>query len=71
MPRLPRLSAKEIIKKLKRGGYVDDRQKGSHVWLKHETLPPTCMPMHDIIGPGLLRQILRETTLSLEDFLEL
>ncbi len=71
MPRLPRISGKEVIKKLKRGGYHEVRQQGSHVRLRHESRPSTSVPLHDIIGPGLLRQILRETDLSPEEFARL
>jgi predicted RNA binding protein YcfA (HicA-like mRNA interferase family) len=71
MPRLPRISAKAVIKKLEHAGYYEDRQKRSHIWLKHPTRPPTTIPLHDIIGPGLLRQILRETELTLQEFLDL
>ncbi|HEY4521022.1 MAG TPA: type II toxin-antitoxin system HicA family toxin [Candidatus Paceibacterota bacterium] len=68
MSRLPRISGKEVIKKLKRAGYFEVRQHGSHVLLQHDTRPSTGVPLHDIIGPGLLRQILRETQLSPEEF---
>ncbi|MEK7144878.1 MAG: type II toxin-antitoxin system HicA family toxin [Patescibacteria group bacterium] len=71
MPRLPRLSGKEVIRKLERGGYYFVRQRGSHVRLEHESRPPTGVPLHDIIGPGLLRQILRETEYSPEEFINL
>jgi len=71
MPRLPRISAKEVIKKLKRAGYVEVRQQGSHVHLQHQDRPPTTVPLHDIIGPGLLRKILRDTELTPEEFVDL
>ena len=71
MSRLPRIPGKEIIRKLKRAGYTEARQHGSHVWLAHESRPPTGVPLHDIIGHGLLRQILRETKLTSEEFIEL
>lgn len=44
------------------------RQKGSHVWLAHPNLPPTAIPLHDIVGPGLLRQILREIHMTSDEF---
>ena len=68
MPRLPRISGAEIIKKLKRAGYVEKRQSGSHVTLRHESRPGTTVPLHDIVGPGLLRQILRELNMTSEEF---
>lgn len=71
MPRLPRISGKEVIKKLERGGYYFVRQRGSHMRFEHESRPPTSVPLHDIIGPGLLREILRETGYSPEEFINL
>jgi predicted RNA binding protein YcfA (HicA-like mRNA interferase family) len=71
MPRLPRISGKEVIKKLEKAGYYQTRQKGSHVWLAHRDKPPTSVPLHDVIGPGLLRQILREIKMTPEDFIGL
>ena len=71
MPRLPRISGKEIIKKLECGGYYFVRQRGDHIRLEHENRPSTSVPLHDIIGPGLLRQILRETGYSPEEFINL
>lgn len=71
MPRLPRLSGKEVIKKLEQGGYYFVRQRGSHVRLEHKSRKPTSVPLHDSIGPGLLREILRETGYSPEEFINL
>ena len=71
MPRLPRKSGTEIIKKLERAGYYQTRQRGSHVWLRHAERPSTSVPLHDIVGPGLLRQILREIKMSPEEFFNL
>jgi predicted RNA binding protein YcfA (HicA-like mRNA interferase family) len=34
MPRLPRISAKKVIKTLEKMGFVKSRQTGSHVVLK-------------------------------------
>lgn len=69
MPRLPRLSGEDVIRKLRACGYREVRQHGSHVRLVHETRPPTTVPLHDLIGPGLLRKILRDTQLTLEEFI--
>ena len=71
MPRLPRLSGKEVIERLERAGYVHARQRGNHVFLIHSKRPPTVVPLHDLIGPGLLRKILRQTELTPEKFSEL
>lgn len=37
MPRLPRISGQEAIRVLERLGFVQLRQKGSHVVLKKQT----------------------------------
>ena len=72
-PSLPILSAKEIIKALKRGGYIVARQRGSHVRLINPARKqwPVTVPNHKIIGRGLIRKIINDTDLSVEQFLEL
>ena len=65
MSRVPRVSGTELIKKLERLGYIQMRTVGSHVRLRHAQRPPTTVPLHDVIGPGLLRKIMRDTGLTL------
>jgi len=67
MSRVPRDSGAELIKVLERRGYVQMRTLGSHVRLRHTQRPPTTIPLHDVIGPGLLRKIMRDTGLTLPD----
>jgi predicted RNA binding protein YcfA (HicA-like mRNA interferase family) len=61
MTRLPRLKGKEVV-----------RTRGSHVFLKHSDGRVTTVPVHsgETIGPGLLRSILRDVEVSLDQFLE-
>ena len=70
MTRLPRLRGKEIVRVLQRLGFMVDRVRGSHVFLKHPDGRATTVPVHsgETIGPGLLRSILRDVEMSLEDF---
>lgn len=70
MTRLPILHGKEVIKALERNGYFIVRQKGSHVQLHHITKDPVTVPNHRI-GKGLLRKILRDAQLSVEELREL
>jgi predicted RNA binding protein YcfA (HicA-like mRNA interferase family) len=35
--------------------------------LQHPNRPPTTVPLHDVIGPGFLRKIMRDTGLALPD----
>ena len=67
MSRVPRVSGPDLVKKLERLGYVQMRTVGSHVRLRHPQCSPTTVPLHDIIGPGLLRKIMRGTGLTLPD----
>jgi predicted RNA binding protein YcfA (HicA-like mRNA interferase family) len=67
MSRVPRVSGSELIKILERLGYIQMRTVGSHVRLRHPHRPPTTVPLHDVIGPGLLRKIMRDTGLTLSD----
>ena len=69
--KLPLLTAKELIKILNKFGFQGIRQKGSHVYLKHQDGRCTVVPLHagKEIGRGLLKRILNETDVSREEFL--
>ena len=73
MTRLPRLKGKAIIRTLERVGFEVARTRGSHAVLKHPDGRTTVVPLHssEIIGPGLLRAILRDVEMSVDDFLNL
>jgi len=72
MTRLPRLKGKEIIRIPERTGFRQLRTKGSHTFLKHPDGRATVVPVHsgEIIGPGLLRAILRDVEMSVDDLVE-
>jgi predicted RNA binding protein YcfA (HicA-like mRNA interferase family) len=74
MSNLPALTARRVIRALKRAGFVEDRQKGSHLVLIHpQTGARTVVPMHagKTVKRPLLRAIIADTGLSVEEFLEL
>ncbi|MEK7171125.1 MAG: type II toxin-antitoxin system HicA family toxin [Patescibacteria group bacterium] len=71
MVRLPAISADLLLKKLQKVGYVVARQKGSHIRLRHKTRKPLTVPDHKIIGRGLLRKILRDCEISVEELTNL
>jgi predicted RNA binding protein YcfA (HicA-like mRNA interferase family) len=73
MTRAPRLKGKEIIRALERAGFRIDRIRGSHIFLEHPDGRATTVPTHsgETIGPGLLRAILRDVELTLDEFAEL
>lgn len=68
---LPLLSGKEIMKALTKLGYREVRQRGSHVRLSCPNRKPVTVPDYKLIGRGLLRKILRDAELSVEDFKKL
>ena len=73
MTRLPRLKGKELVRALERAGFTVERTRGSHLFLKHADGRATAVPVHsgETLGPGLLRAILRDTELTVEQLLGL
>ena len=69
MSRLPILTWQQVTTALKRAGFVFDRQKGSHMVYYHpETDRTVVIPRHREIKAGTLREILRESNLTREEF---
>ena len=71
---LPSLTARKVVRALKRAGFVEDRQSGSHLILIHPvTRARTIVPMHAgrTLKEPLLRAILRDAGLSITEFLAL
>lgn len=74
MAKLPSLTAIKVIRVLKRIGFQEDRQKGSHlVLIHHITKARTVVPVHRgrTLKDPLLRAILRDAGLSVDEFLKL
>lgn len=73
MSRLPSITYRQVVERLRAAGFVFDRQaKGSHeVWYNSTTHRRTTVPNHPgTIAKGTLRAIIREAGLSVEDFME-
>ncbi|MBI4611022.1 MAG: type II toxin-antitoxin system HicA family toxin [Candidatus Rokubacteria bacterium] len=68
-PRLPQLSAHEVIRLLERNGFLLERQGGSHAIYRHPDGRRATVPVHGKrdLGRGLLRRILKDAGLSPED----
>jgi predicted RNA binding protein YcfA (HicA-like mRNA interferase family) len=63
-----------VVRALKRAGFVEDRQKGSHLILVNPvTKARTVVPVHPgrTIKEPLLRAIIRDANLSVDEFLAL
>ena len=73
MSKLPIVSGQEAIKALEKIGFQIVRQKGSHVRMKHEDNRVVTIPVHGnkCLGKGLLRKILRDAELTVEQFREI
>lgn len=71
MVKLPAISGKDLIKALGKIGYSPIRQSGSHVQLACKNKKSVTVPLHQSIGKGLLRRIMRDVELSLKDLLNL
>ena len=74
MPKLPSVSGERVIRALKRAGFVELRQKGSHVSPEKRTdekVFKTVVPTHSELAKGTLSDILKQCGLKLEEFLEL
>jgi predicted RNA binding protein YcfA (HicA-like mRNA interferase family) len=69
MTRLPRIKGKDLVRALHRAGFVTDRTRGGHVFLKHSDGRVTSVPVHarETLGPGLLRAILRDLEMTSEE----
>lgn len=73
MPKLPRLTARQIIGVLEKAGFSLTRQSGSHMIYKNAAGKRATVPYHAarILHPKILRNILRDAELSVEQLQKL
>ena len=72
--KLPVLSGREVIKILKKVGFEEKRQKGSHIILIKKTeqgKKAVVVPNHNEVDKGTLLEIIRQAGLTREEFLKL
>lgn len=68
MAHLPILKPLKLVKIVEKKGFIKIRQSGSHQVFKHPDGRFTTIPMHrKTIGKGLLRKILKDVQISLEE----
>jgi predicted RNA binding protein YcfA (HicA-like mRNA interferase family) len=71
-PKLPVISGVRCVEALRKVGFEVDRQRGSHMILVRIDPPATIsVPNHKELDRGLLRAILRQAGLTVDDFLDL
>ncbi|NUQ57431.1 MAG: type II toxin-antitoxin system HicA family toxin [Candidatus Paceibacter sp.] len=72
MSKLKRLSAKKVVQKLKRAGFVETHQRGSHLYLRNKNGSKiVTVPMHgskDIPIGTLYNIVVKQAGLSVEEF---
>jgi predicted RNA binding protein YcfA (HicA-like mRNA interferase family) len=65
-------SGAEAVRKFQKAGWSVARQKGSHVMMTKPGYQWTLsIPQHSELGPGLLRKLIRQAGLPIEEFNEL
>jgi predicted RNA binding protein YcfA (HicA-like mRNA interferase family) len=69
MPKLPRLTARQIAAVLERVGFSLSRQSGSHMIYRNAAGKRATVPFHasQVLHPKVLKSILRDADLSVEE----
>ena len=72
MSKLPLVDAKTFERLLFALGFEKTRQKGSHVFYRHPDGRTTTLPHHSgrVISRPLLREILREIDLTVDEYVK-
>jgi predicted RNA binding protein YcfA (HicA-like mRNA interferase family) len=69
VPHLKLCSGSQTVKKFQKAGWSIARQKGSHVMMvKDGYLWTLSIPQHRELGEGLLKKLLKQASLSIEEF---
>lgn len=69
MPKLVPIKSKKFIKLLRKVGFIDRDAEGSHVFFRHPDGRTTVVPVHNRdLSKGLLRKILNDIQISVEDY---
>mgnify|MGYP005851760381 CR=1 FL=1 len=72
MSKLPAVSSSDLVRVVKKFGFVEQRQKGSHLHLKRDSdKRRITIPIHKgrDIPKGTLTAILKDANISIEEFL--
>ena len=72
-PRLPSVTARQVVRVLEATGFERIRQSGSHATFRHPDGRWTIVAVHPgkTIPRGILRKILRDVGLTVEQFIAL
>jgi predicted RNA binding protein YcfA (HicA-like mRNA interferase family) len=68
MPKLPVLKPRQVIAALEKAGFRQVRQKGSHIQFKRGNLLVTVPSHPGDLNPSVLKSILRQAQMSVDEF---
>ncbi|MBI4722877.1 MAG: type II toxin-antitoxin system HicA family toxin [Candidatus Stahlbacteria bacterium] len=72
MSKLPRISGRECVKALEERGFYFKRQEGSHIIMRQNNpFRQVVVPDHKELDRGTLRAIIRQSGISLDEFIKL
>jgi len=74
MPKIPSISGEQALKCFEKLGYQVVRQRGSHIRMHHKFdkgKKPITIPLHNILGKGLLHKLIRDADISIEELTNL
>lgn len=72
MKKLPIISGRDCVKALGKAGFYFKRQEGSHIIMRRDNpFSQVIVPDHKELDRGTLRAIIRQTDLSVDDFIKL
>ncbi|MCP4655510.1 MAG: type II toxin-antitoxin system HicA family toxin [bacterium] len=72
MTRLAQVTSRKLVRFLKKQGFTEDRQTGSHITLRHDARKVSVtIPVHSgvDIGRGLAVRILKDAGFSVADYM--
>ncbi len=69
MSKLPVVSSDNVIKALSEFGFTVSSQRGSHVKLRKDSVS-LIVPMHNELGKGILRKILKQAGITVDEFIK-
>jgi predicted RNA binding protein YcfA (HicA-like mRNA interferase family) len=69
MPKLPHVSGREAVRALEKLGFIQIRQKGSHLIMRRGAVG-CVVPMHREIKIGTLTGVLRQADVSTDQFID-
>ncbi|MCL5109969.1 MAG: type II toxin-antitoxin system HicA family toxin [Chloroflexi bacterium] len=70
-PTMPRVTAQQVLRVMRKDGWTEVRRSGSHVSLRHPSKPGlVVIPMHSArtVRLGTLAKILKDAGLTVDEF---